>query len=77
MRTDLHRSVTVGIYSLLMALSEEVEGKLRLFMQQSSFAREGLVITDLDGTAVHEFQGRIMILIGIFPTYSLVLFLIT
>ena len=58
---DLHRSVTDGIYSLCMGISEEVEGKLRLFMQQSEFATEGAVITDLDGTAVHEFQGRIII----------------
>ena len=61
MSTDLHRSVTVGIYSLLMAISEEVEAKLQLFMQQSSFATEGAVITDLDGTAVHEYQGKITI----------------
>ena len=44
-----------------MGISEEVEAKLQLFMQQSSFATEGVVITDLDGTAVHEYQGRIMI----------------
>ena len=42
-----------------MGISEEVEGKLQLFMQQSEFATEGAVITDLDGTAVHEYQGRI------------------
>ena len=61
MSTDLHRSVTVGIYSLLMAISEEVEAKLQVFMQQSSFATAGAVVTDLDGTAVHEYQGRIVI----------------
>ena len=44
-----------------MAISEEVEAKLQLFMQQSSFAMAGLVITDLDGTAVHEYQGKIVI----------------
>ena len=44
-----------------MAISEEVEAKLQLFMQQSSFASAGAVITDLDGTAVHEYQGRIAI----------------
>jgi len=44
-----------------MGISEEVEGKLRLFMQQSEFATEGAVITDLDGTAVHEYQGKISI----------------
>ena len=61
MSTDLHRSVTDGIYSLRMGISEEVEGKLQLFMQQSEFATEGAVITDLDGTAVHEYQGKISI----------------
>ena len=44
-----------------MGISEEVEGKLQLFMQQSEFATEGAVITDLDGTAVHEYQGKISI----------------
>src|SRR5688572_5309078 len=57
----VHRSVTVRFYSLPMAISEEVEAKLQLFMQQSSFASAGAVITDLDGTAVHEYQGRITI----------------
>ena len=58
---DLHRSVTVGIYSRGMGISEEVEGKLQVFMQRSSFANKGAVITDLDGTAVHEYQGKIVI----------------
>ena len=44
-----------------MVISEEVEAKLQLFMQQSSFASAGAVITDLDGTAVHEYQGKIVI----------------
>lgn len=44
-----------------MALSEEVETKLRKFVEQSTFATSGSVVTDLDGTAVHEFQGRIVI----------------
>ena len=44
-----------------MALNTEVETKLQQFVQQSSFAKSGSVITDLDGTAVHEFQGRIAI----------------
>jgi hydroxymethylpyrimidine pyrophosphatase-like HAD family hydrolase len=44
-----------------MTISEEVEAKLRRFVQQSSFASAGLVVTDLDGTAVHEYQGRIVI----------------
>jgi len=44
-----------------MALSEEAEAKLRHFLEQSSFATTGVVVTDLDGTAVHEFQGKITI----------------
>ncbi len=44
-----------------MVLSNEVETKLRQFIERSSFASSGGVITDLDGTAVHEFQGKIAI----------------
>src|SRR6185369_11651174 len=44
-----------------MVLSNEIETKLRQFIAQSSFAGAGGVITDLDGTAVHEFQGKIAI----------------
>ena len=44
-----------------MVLSAEIEEKLQRFMEQSSFATSGVVITDLDGTAVHEFQGKIAI----------------
>lgn len=61
MSMDLHRSVTVRFYSPLMAINEDVEAKLQLFLRQSSFASAGAVITDLDGTAVHEYQGRITI----------------
>ena len=53
--------MTVGTYSRLMAIKEDVEEKLQLFMQESSFATDGAVITDLDGTAVHEYQGKITI----------------
>ncbi len=44
-----------------MALTQEAEAKLQQFVQQSSFATSGVVVTDLDGTAVHEYQGRITI----------------
>jgi hydroxymethylpyrimidine pyrophosphatase-like HAD family hydrolase len=44
-----------------MALTDEAEAKLQQFVQQSSFATSGVVVTDLDGTAVHEYQGRITI----------------
>jgi hydroxymethylpyrimidine pyrophosphatase-like HAD family hydrolase len=44
-----------------MALSEEADAKLQHFMRNSAFATAGVVVTDLDGTAVHEYQGRITI----------------
>src|SRR5687768_16369593 len=44
-----------------MALSEEVELALSEFAKTSRFTSTGGVITDLDGTAVHEDQGRIYI----------------
>ena len=44
-----------------MALSDEVQTKVRKFVEQSNFATSGSVVTDLDGTAVHEFQGKIII----------------
>ncbi|MBZ6078065.1 HAD family phosphatase [Microvirga puerhi] len=34
---------------------------LRDFVRASRFGREGAIVTDLDGTAVHEFEGRIVI----------------
>lgn len=44
-----------------MVLRDEVEAKLQAFLNQSEFATAGAVVTDLDGTAVHEFQGKIII----------------
>lgn len=44
-----------------MVLSDEIESKLQHFINQSTFATSGAVVTDLDGTAVHEFQGKIII----------------
>jgi hydroxymethylpyrimidine pyrophosphatase-like HAD family hydrolase len=44
-----------------MAMSAEVEAKLQRFIKQSSFASSGVVVTDLDGTAVHEYQGKVTI----------------
>ena len=43
------------------ALSLEVDELLKQFVRKSRFAANGGVITDLDGTAVHEEQGRIYI----------------
>ena len=44
-----------------MALATEADAKLQRFVSQSSFEKNGGVITDLDGTAVHEFRGQIVI----------------
>lgn len=44
-----------------MLLNAETDAKLQQFISQSSFPTSGLVITDLDGTAVHEYQGKIVI----------------
>jgi hypothetical protein len=38
-----------------------IDQHLREFLQKSNFLTKGAVITDLDGTAVHEKQGRIYI----------------
>lgn len=40
---------------------ELTDDTLRDFVRGSRFAQEGAVATDLDGTAVHEFEGRIVI----------------
>jgi hydroxymethylpyrimidine pyrophosphatase-like HAD family hydrolase len=39
----------------------EFDAVLRNFLMQSRFATDGAVVTDLDGTAVHEDRGRIFI----------------
>jgi hydroxymethylpyrimidine pyrophosphatase-like HAD family hydrolase len=44
-----------------MNLSAEVEAKLQQFIEETTFATAGAVITDLDGTAVHEYQGKVVI----------------
>jgi len=41
--------------------SELIDRTLRDFVRGSRFAQEGAVVTDLDGTAVHEFEGHIVI----------------
>lgn len=53
--------MTLTLYSLRMAWNEDADARLQKFMQQSSFATSGVVVTDLDGTAVHEYQGKIII----------------
>lgn len=44
-----------------MALSEEVDNVLKDFVGRSNFTTKGGIVTDLDGTAVHEEKGRIYI----------------
>jgi len=44
-----------------MALTEEQQFQLENFFNQSNFAEEGGVITDLDGTAIHEYESRLII----------------
>lgn len=44
-----------------MALKEQIDDELRAFLAETDFAGAGAVVTDLDGTAVHEFDGRIVI----------------
>ncbi|MGB8194898.1 MAG: HAD hydrolase family protein [Chitinophagaceae bacterium] len=44
-----------------MAISETQYAQLQNFFNQSDFPRQGGVITDLDGTAIHEYQGRYLI----------------
>jgi hydroxymethylpyrimidine pyrophosphatase-like HAD family hydrolase len=42
-------------------LDSEIADRLRTFLDASKFSQLGGVVTDLDGTAVHEQQGRIYI----------------
>lgn len=42
-------------------LNPEIDQALRQFLKHSRYAEAGGVITDLDGTAVHEDQGRVYI----------------
>lgn len=44
-----------------MVLSDGVEEHLRQFLSKSAFGSRGGIVTDLDGTIVHEHQGRIYI----------------
>jgi len=43
------------------AIVRSAEAQLESFSRESSFWERGAIITDLDGTAVHEFQDRIVI----------------
>jgi hydroxymethylpyrimidine pyrophosphatase-like HAD family hydrolase len=48
-----------------MDLDDDLERGLARFAAMACFARSGAVITDLDGTAVHEHAGRIAIPTGV------------
>jgi hydroxymethylpyrimidine pyrophosphatase-like HAD family hydrolase len=61
LRNRQSTSVTVRFIIRGMLLSAETDAKLQEFISNSSFATSGVVITDLDGTAVHEYQGKIII----------------
>jgi hydroxymethylpyrimidine pyrophosphatase-like HAD family hydrolase len=61
----MHFSIALGLAKLLhikcMKLNAEQESLLERFFEKSSFSTKGAVITDLDGTAVHENNGRTVI----------------
>jgi hydroxymethylpyrimidine pyrophosphatase-like HAD family hydrolase len=44
-----------------IATGNAIDKVLRQFLQESNFASRGGIVTDLDGTAVHEDQGHIFI----------------
>lgn len=44
-----------------MTLSSDITSRLQAFHQQSDFARKGGIITDLDGTALLEEDGRLFV----------------
>src|SRR5215203_4083527 len=45
----------------LMPISESIYNQLQNFFNKSDFTGKGGVITDLDGTAIHEYEGRYLI----------------
>jgi hypothetical protein len=44
-----------------LPLAPELSDRLRAFRRASDFAEKGGVVTDLDGTAVHEREGRVYV----------------
>jgi hypothetical protein len=44
-----------------MKLSRDIAARVLIFHQKTDFARKGGVITDLDGTALHEESGRLSV----------------
>jgi hydroxymethylpyrimidine pyrophosphatase-like HAD family hydrolase len=55
------RSRGSGKVSKNLVVESTVEEQLNQFLQETNFASSGGIVTDLDGTAVHEHQGRIYI----------------
>ncbi len=50
-----------NITDTVAGLAPELDRALQEFVSRSHFGSLGAVMTDLDGTAVHEFEGRIVI----------------
>jgi hypothetical protein len=44
-----------------MSIDADLDARLRRFVETSGFAERGAVVTDLDGTAVHEHEGRVVV----------------
>lgn len=44
-----------------MPIDADIDARLRRFIDTTRFAQRGAVVTDLDGTAVHEHEGRIIV----------------
>ncbi len=53
------------LHNYAMILTEDQLLRVEQFFSNSNFRTQGAVITDLDGTAVHEFEGRIIIHKGV------------
>ncbi len=44
-----------------VAVADQLDAELKAFLAEADFVGSGAIVTDLDGTAVHEFEGRIAI----------------
>ena len=44
-----------------VAVADRLDAELKAFVAEADFVGSGAIVTDLDGTAVHEFEGRIAI----------------
>ena len=44
-----------------VAVADRLDAELKAFLAEADFVGSGAIVTDLDGTAVHEFEGRIAI----------------